>query len=77
MMRTAILTPAYGRSYKKIADVNKDFDGNRDFILHDPTSQWDGRYCNKADLTQDYTHVQIRYDKHRREVHVRTVLNHP
>ena len=56
----ATLTPAYGRDYKSKKAVLTDFDANKDFILNDITDQYDGKPCNKSDLTGTGTH-QIRY----------------
>jgi len=44
------LTPAYGRDYKSKAEVLADFDANKDFIISDPTSRWDGKPVNKEQM---------------------------
>ena len=62
-MKTLTLTPAYGRDYKNVKDVKHDFDGNKDFIIADFFNPYDGKPANKADLTGEYTHVNIRYNR--------------
>ena len=62
-MSTPILTPAYDRNYRSMAKVLKDFNANKDFILNDPTSRYNGKYANKADLMNHYKNVQFRYRK--------------
>ena len=47
---TATLTPAYGRDYKSKEEVLKDFDANKDFVINDPVSKWDGKPVNKEQL---------------------------
>lgn len=41
------VTPAYGRDYKSAAAAQTDWDANKDFILNDPTSRYDGKPINK------------------------------
>ena len=58
------LVPAYGRDYKSRAEVIKDFNENKDFIIADISSRWDGKPCNKADLIREgEDKVTIRYSK--------------
>jgi len=66
--RTPQLTPAYCRDYTSKKEVLADFDANRDFILHDMTSRWSGKPCNKHTLAKysTYTEVQFRYNKQRK-----------
>lgn len=56
------LTPAYGRDYKSKAAVLADWDANKDFIIADISSQWDGKSANKADLNGQ-SGLMIRYQK--------------
>lgn len=44
------LTPAYGRDYKSIKDAKADFDANKDWIIDDYFSKWDGKPVNKEQL---------------------------
>ncbi len=48
------LTPAYGRDYINIVDVQKDFDNDKDFKTAG------GPYTNKSDLLKLTKLVQIR-----------------
>jgi len=52
------IIPAYGRDYKNKQEVMADFNANKDFIIQDVTSRWDGKPINKSDLTGSVT---IRY----------------
>lgn len=63
-MKTAILTPAYGRDYKHGSDALKDFNDNMDFIYNGlPGERWDGKPANKSSLIDlGWTHAQIRYN---------------
>ena len=42
-----ILLPAYGRDYRNKASIQADLDANKDFILADITSRWDGKPINQ------------------------------
>jgi hypothetical protein len=55
------LTPAYGRDYRTSADVLKDWNANKDFVLNNPHGQ---TYINKIDA-ENYggTSFQFRYRK--------------
>ncbi len=55
------LTPAYGRDYTSAAKVKGDYNANKDFILRDISSRWDGAYINKQDLGNES--VVLRYSK--------------
>lgn len=57
----ATLVPAYGRDYKNKKEVLDAFNANKDFILRDMMSQWDGKPCNKESLEGEYGTVNIRY----------------
>jgi hypothetical protein len=62
------LVPAFGRDYKSGKSVQADWDANKDFIIQDISSTWDGRACNKEDIKNEgkYTSVKIRYDQLRK-----------
>lgn len=71
-MKVLILTPAYGRDYRNQKEVVEAFKDNRDFVIHDISSPYDGRYANREDLINtEYTHVNIRYAKLRKVLQVR------
>lgn len=58
------LIPAYGRDYKSKAEVIAAFEADKDFQIADISSPWDGRYCNRADLSgSGLKGVNIRYAK--------------
>ena len=65
------LTPAYGRDYKNKKDVLTDFDNNKDFIINDMFSPYNGKYCNKSDIKNTYKSVKIRYNKLQKVIIVR------
>lgn len=55
------LTPAYGRDYNSIKAVITDLESNKDFILNDFTSRYDGKPCSPlTDFPKD-TLLCIRY----------------
>jgi hypothetical protein len=56
--------PANGRDYTSAKAARADFDANKDFILMDFSSPYDGKPASKDDLKgAGYTSVQIRYQK--------------
>ena len=59
------LVPAYGRDYTSKHEVLQDWNANRDFLVADLFSQWDGKPVNRADLerTTGPHQVQIRYKR--------------
>ena len=58
------LTPAYGRDYRSKKSVEEDFNANKDFIVADIMSPYDGKPVNKQDLKEDgWKIVNIRYAK--------------
>lgn len=59
------LTPAYNRDYKSKDAVLADFDANKDFIINDPTSRWDGKPVNKEQLKPGDV-VTFRYAKRKK-----------
>ena len=56
-----VLTSAYGRKYKTKADVIRDYEQGKDFILNDVTSPWHGKYCSCRDFIG--RRVELRYGK--------------
>ncbi len=56
------LTPAYGRDYKYKRDAMKDFYADKDFILNDVSSQWDGKPINKSQIEVG-TFITLRFAK--------------
>ena len=65
------LTPAYNRDYKNKNDVLTDFNNNKDFIVNDMFSPYNGKYCNKSDIKNTYKSVKIRYNKLQKIIIVR------
>jgi hypothetical protein len=63
------LVPALGRDYKSRAEVLADFNANKDFVLEDPRSRWDGKYINREQLIGQT--VTIRYANLRKSISVR------
>jgi len=60
------LVPAFGRDYKSQKEVLADWDANKDFIIQDISSRWDGKPANKQDFENDPDgpdSVNIRYKK--------------
>ena len=55
------LIPAYGRDYKSAKAVKEDWDANKDFIIADVSSRWNGKPVNKEQLKGET--VGIRYNK--------------
>ena len=71
-MKTLNLVPAYGRAYKSKKEVDADFDADKDFLIADISSPWDGKPVNKSQLS-DYDQVSIRYYKNLTRVHIITL----
>lgn len=56
------LIPAYGRDYKSKKAAQADFDADKDFIIADISSQWDGKPVNKSQLKEEgVREVNLRY----------------
>ena len=69
-MRACSVLPAYGRMYQTSREAIKAFNQNKDFILADITSRWNGKPCNKRDLIKGgYTFVEVRYGYRGEHVH--------
>ena len=52
-MKTAHLTPAYGRDYRSKKEILADLEADKDFIFHDISSPWDGSPCNARALPRE------------------------
>ena len=66
------LPPAYNRDYKNKKDVITDFNNNKDFIVNDIFSPYNGKACNKLDLENvNYKSVKIRYNRLQKIIIVR------
>jgi hypothetical protein len=58
------LTPAYGRDYTSKRDMLADWNADKDFIVADMFSPWDGKPVNRQDIASTgETQVQIRYKR--------------
>tara|TARA_R100000808_G_C2142907_1_gene150689 strand:+ start:231 stop:461 length:231 start_codon:yes stop_codon:yes gene_type:complete len=76
MTNSIKLVPAYGRDYKNVDKVIKDFHKNLDFRIQDVGCPWDGRMANLEDLKHaDYTDIYIRYDKLRKVCQINLPLS--
>ena len=64
------LTPAYGRDYKTQADAEDCFNSNRDWILRDIRSPWDGKPINKEQCCIGST-VVLRFSADRKTTTVK------
>jgi hypothetical protein len=69
MMSVIHLVPANGRDYSNQAEVKADFKANKDFLLVDPTSQWDGKPINRGQIASAV--VIVRYCNGRKTVQVK------
>ncbi len=68
------LIPAYGRDYKSAKEVKADFEADKDFIISDMSSRWDGKPINKSQLQQDsFGHgwAYVRFDRLRKVTAIR------
>ena len=63
-MKTMTLTPAFG-DYKTATAASDSFNGNRDWILNDFSSPWDGKPINKEQIDVG-TSVILRFNKCRK-----------
>jgi len=63
------LTPAYGRDYNSKNAVLTDFLDDKDFILNDMSSKWDGKPINRPQITEN--EVRVRYKNSTRVVVLR------
>ena len=53
------VTPAYGRDYKNLKSAIQDWNAEKDFILRDISSPYDGKPINRQQC--DGQHVILRY----------------
>lgn len=59
-----ILTPAYGKDYSSKAEVLEAFLADKDFILNDVQSRWDGKPINRPQVEETgKSEVNVRYKK--------------
>ena len=58
-----IVTPMPWRDYKSAKDARADWDANKDFIIQDMSSPWDGKPVNKEQVSG---RVEIRFAKLRK-----------
>jgi hypothetical protein len=63
------LVPAYGNDYANQREVKADWKANKDFLLVDPTSQWDGKPINRGQIAAAI--VIVRYGNGRKTVQVK------
>lgn len=68
-MTTLNLVPAYGRDYKNQKAVKADWEADKDFIINDVSSRWDGKAINRIQLS-DGDVVYIRYNKLQRVIRI-------
>lgn len=64
------LVPAYGRDYRNQKEVLKDWNDEKDFMIADFFSGYDGSYINKPQCKIGEKHM-IRYNKLRKIVMVK------
>lgn len=65
-----VVTPAYGRDYKDAKTAEADWLAGKDFIFHNPTNRYNGKYCSIRDFKQS-DRLTLRYDMRRYVVGVR------
>lgn len=69
------LSPAYGREYRSIKELKKNWDANKDFIVETIFSPFAGKLINKNNLYKvegETTVKKIRYNKLRKTAVVNT-----
>ena len=67
MSRTLTLVPAYGRDYPSKAAVIADWESDKDFLIADYSSPWNGKPANRTSCQKEkITSVNIRYAALRR-----------
>lgn len=61
------MTPAFGRDFKCNAEARESWtEKKQDWILHDPTSPWDGKPINKSQADEAGLVVMLRFDRMRK-----------
>jgi nitrous oxide reductase len=67
MKNSITVIPAYGRDYKSKAQIQKDWDEGKDFLINDIISPHDGRYINKQDASNSgLCEIRVRYSNLRK-----------
>lgn len=56
------VVPAYGRDYKSAKEAVADWEANKDFLINDFSSQFDGKYINRLQVPPNSV-IKIRYKK--------------
>lgn len=56
------LIPAYGRDYASKAKLLADWNSDKDFVIADIMSPWDGKYANRPQFSKG-DRIQFRYGK--------------
>lgn len=59
-----VLTPSYGRDYNTKAQAIQDFIDGKDFIFHDPSSPYNGKYCSIRDFQVGQA-IAIRFNQYK------------
>jgi len=60
--KSLTIVPAYGRDYKSKKAVEADWNADKDFIVQDMMSGYDGSFVNKSDAKRmGVSHVTVRY----------------
>lgn len=73
-MSTLTLIPAYGRDYKSAKAVIEHWNADRDFVVCDHFSQWNGKAANRQSCIEaGITSVRIRYNKLTKVVNILVV----
>jgi len=62
-MQRLTIVPAYGRDYKTAESARLDWQNNKDFIINDMSSPYDGKPINRLDADQIGINVSIRFNR--------------
>lgn len=58
------LIPAYGRDYKSKKEIQADLEANKDFVIADMSSQYDGKPVNLEQLQEvGERTINVRYKR--------------
>jgi hypothetical protein len=58
------LIPAYGRDYKSKKEIQADLEANKDFVIADMSSQYDGKPVNLEQLQEAGERtINVRYKR--------------
>jgi hypothetical protein len=58
------IIPAYGRDYRSKKAVQADLREDKDFVVADISSRWNGSYINLSDMREsNIREISIRYAK--------------